>query len=409
MPSGGLQACREGSVPSIETDCLRLITEATVPGMASAIIRDGRLDGYVCGGTRSAQSPALVDEHTVFDAASLSKPVFAHAVLQLVDQGYLSLDAPLSDYLPNYVPTDNRVSLITPRHVLSHSSGFPNWRNADLPLKTYFQPGDRFSYSGEGFLYLQKAVEAITGEKIHALAERLVFEPFAMARSSFIWDWRFDLNRAYPHDAFGRPALGGKPGEGNAAWSLQTTAADFACFLLAVLDGSRLRSETARLWLHPHIEIQHPGIQCLGASDGDAVTGVAWGLGWGLEPGEGTFFHWGDNGAFKAFTIGSMQSRDALVVFMNGASGLSIMPELIAAFMPGDRPSLSWLDYGRYDAPVRRLLRAARAHGITAVWQEIVEASLATDDLIWIAQGLSAAGLDEDNLWLRARIKEQNS
>ena len=181
-------------MPSIETDCLRLITEATVQGMASAIIRNGRLDGYVCCGTRSAQSPAPVDEHTVFDAASLSKPVFAHAVLQLVDQGYLSLDAPLSDYLPNYVPTDNRVSSITPRHVLSHSGGFPNWRNADLPLKTYFQPGDRFSYSGEGFLYLQKAVEAITGEKIHALAERLVFEPFAMARSSFIWDWRFDLN-----------------------------------------------------------------------------------------------------------------------------------------------------------------------------------------------------------------------
>jgi CubicO group peptidase (beta-lactamase class C family) len=74
-----------------------------------------------------------------------------------VDQGFLSLDAPLGDYLPNYVPTDNRVSSITSRHVFSHSGGFPNWRNVDLPLKTYFQPGDRFSYSGEGFLYLQKA------------------------------------------------------------------------------------------------------------------------------------------------------------------------------------------------------------------------------------------------------------
>jgi CubicO group peptidase (beta-lactamase class C family) len=315
MPETALQECERSPLSPIETDCLRLITEASVPGMASAIIREGRLDGYVCCGTRSVQAPALVDEHTVFDAASLSKPVFAHAALQLVDQGCLSLDAPLGDYLPNYVPIDNRVSSITPKHVLSHCGGLPNWRNPDLSLKTYFQPGERFSYSGEGFLYLQKAVEALTGEKIHTLTERLVFKPFAMARSSFIWDWRFDLNRAYPHDAFGSPALGGKPGEGNAAWSLQTTAADFARFLFGVLDGWRLQSETAQLWLHPHVEIRHSGIQCLEAGDGDVATGVAWGLGWGLEPSESTFFHWGDNGAFKAFTIGSMQSRNALVSF----------------------------------------------------------------------------------------------
>jgi CubicO group peptidase (beta-lactamase class C family) len=349
-------------MPSIGTDCLRLITEASVPGMASAIIRDGRLDGYVCCGTRSAQAPTPVDEHTVFDGASLSKPVFAHAVLQLVDQGCLSLDAPLGEHLPNYVSADDRVSLITAQHVLSHSPGLPNWRNADIPLKTYFQPGERFSYSGEGFLYLQKAVEAITGEKIHALIDRLVFQPFAMGRSSFIWDWRFDTNRAYPHDAFGRPALGGKLGEGNAAWSLQTTAADFARFLLGVLDGSRLRPETAQLWLRPHIDIRHPGIQSLVPPEDDIPTGVAWGLGWGLEPTEGTFFHWGDNGPFTAFTIGSTQSRNALVFFMNGASGLSIMPELVGAYMPGDRPSLTWLDYVRHDSPVRRLLRRARAH-----------------------------------------------
>jgi CubicO group peptidase (beta-lactamase class C family) len=262
---------------SIEAECLRLIAEAAVPGIASAIIRDGRLERHLCGGARGMLAPAPVDEHTVFDAASLSKPVFAHAVLQLVDQEYLSLDAPLGGYLPNYVPTDHLVSSITLRQVLTHSGGLPNWRNADLPLKTYFRPGERFSYSGEGFLYLQKSVEAITGERMHSLVERLVLRPFGMDRSSFVWDWRFEPNRAYPHDAFGRPSLGGKPGEGNAAGSLQTTAADFARFLIRVLDGSGLRPD-ARSWLSPHIHVRHAKPQCLGASD-ETTTGVAWGLG----------------------------------------------------------------------------------------------------------------------------------
>ena len=396
-------------MPMLKAEFQRLIEEASVPGMASAIIRNGQLDRYVCCGVRGVQSPIPVDEDTVFDAASLTKPVFAHAVLQLADQGHLSLDAPLAGYLPKYLHADGRASSITARHVLSHSTGLPNWRNADQPLRTYFQPGDRFSYSGEGFLYLQKAVEAITGEKVHALAERLVLGPFGMARSGFVWDWRFDPNRAYPHDAFGRPALGGKPGEGNAAWSLQTTAADFARFLVRVLGGSGLAPETAQLWLHPCVEVRHPGIQCLGDKDGKADTGVAWGLGWGLEPSEDTFFHWGDNATFMAFTVGSVQSGDALVVFTNGASGQSIMPQLVAAFLPGDRPSLAWLDYGRHDAPLRRSLRAARARGASAVWKEMEEAGLEADELLWIAQGLEAAGLGEDGLWLREQVGRRSA
>jgi CubicO group peptidase (beta-lactamase class C family) len=89
-----LPAWGERSLDLVTPECLRLITEEILPGMAAAIIRDDRLDRYVCCGTRDAQAAAQVDEHTVFDAASLSKPVFAHAVLQLADNGYLSLDAP---------------------------------------------------------------------------------------------------------------------------------------------------------------------------------------------------------------------------------------------------------------------------------------------------------------------------
>jgi CubicO group peptidase (beta-lactamase class C family) len=228
---------------------------------------------------RDVRSPLSVDEDTVFDAASLSKPVFGHVVLQLADQGVLSLDAPLADYLPGYMPADERASSITAKQVLSHSAGLPNWRNDDLPLKTYFAPGERFSYSGEGFLYLQKATEALTGEKLHDLAERLVLQPFGMTRSRFVWDWRFDQNCATPHDDFGRPRVSWKPGEGNAAATLQTTAADYARFLLHVMNGSRLQPETSQLWLRPHIEVRHARPVSLEPEVEDVSTGVTWRLG----------------------------------------------------------------------------------------------------------------------------------
>ena len=184
-----------------DADLPHLMDEAFVPGAALAIVRDGRLAEVACCGVRHTRSPLSVDEDTVFDAASLSKPVFAHVVLQLVDQGQLTLDALLVDRLAGYIVDDPRASSITIAHALSHCAGLPNWRTLDHPLRTYFPPGERFSYSGEGFLYLQRVVEAVTGEKLDGLAQRLVFEPLGMKRSGFVWERRFDDNRACGHDA----------------------------------------------------------------------------------------------------------------------------------------------------------------------------------------------------------------
>jgi hypothetical protein len=123
-----------------------------------------------------------------------------------------------------------------------------------------------------------------------------------------------------------------------------------------------------------------------------------------LETDAGMFFHWGDNGPFTAFTIGSLQERSALVVFTNGASGHSIMPELVANIVPGVRASLTWLDYVRHESPVRRMLRAALANGVEAVWAEIQSAALDPGELRWISQGLNARGREQDSLWLSARL-----
>src|SRR5260221_1073676 len=192
--------CHTGGMTSDETGLLRLMMSGQVPGVAAAVIRDGKFDRYLCRGVRHTLAPAAIDEHTVFEAASLSKPVFAFTVLQLADSGRLELQSTLSDHLPEYFSGDLQASSITVRDVLSHSSGLPNWRNPDMQLRAYFPPGDRFSYSGEGDLYLQKGIETITGETLDELARRLDFDPFGMADSSFIWHPRFDLNRAYPHD-----------------------------------------------------------------------------------------------------------------------------------------------------------------------------------------------------------------
>ena len=154
-------------------------------------------------------------------------------------------------------------------------------------------------------------------------------------------------------------------------------------------------------------DVRHAKPQSLGPKEDDVATGVAWGLGWGIEVAEGSIFHWGDNGAFKAFTIGSVESRDALVFFMNGASGLCLMPELLEHLLPGNRPSLAWLDYGRHDAPARRMLRAARSHGVAASLRDIEDAGLTTDELLWIARGLSATRLDDESRLLREQIKQR--
>src|SRR5215468_220690 len=381
----------------------QLMNEALVPGASLAIIRGGRIAEVVSCGVRQSRSPLSVDENTVFDAASLSKPIFAQVVLQLVDQGQLTLDTLLVDQLAGYIANDPRAFSISVAHALSHTSGLPNWRSLEHPLRTYFSPGERFSYSGEGFLYLQRVVEAVTGEPLEGLAQKLVFEPLGMTRSSFVWERRFEANRAYGHDVFGTPALGNKPGEANAAWSLQTCAVDYARFLIGALEGTRLRPATTQLALAPRIQVKHRGIESLGLSPEVATTGVAWGLGWGLEPGAGTFFHWGANVPFTAFTIGSLQDRSAFVIFTNGASGLSIMPEIVAHFSSGERPSLVWLDFIPHEAPARRLFRAALARGAEAAWPEIESAALQRDELIWIACGLNARGRERESLWLRER------
>src|SRR5580658_5993079 len=258
----------EEVINKLQTDIPQLLEKSDVPGMSIALIRDGRVVWSAGFGVSNAVTRKPVTTNTIFEAASLSKPVFAYAVLRLVDEGKLNLDTPLNRYLGNNydVVNDDRINLITARRVLSHTSGFPNWRDNDgtKTLLIHYNPGEKWSYSGEGMVYLSKVVEKITGMRFEAFMQKYALQPLEMTASSYIWRNRFDSLKAYRHDELGalngrnQPADGKEDtlhDNGNAAASLQTTPGDYAKFIIAIMNGTGLKKATWREMLTPQARV----------------------------------------------------------------------------------------------------------------------------------------------------------
>jgi CubicO group peptidase (beta-lactamase class C family) len=368
LPTQGQQRRDEPkqAIESLKKDIPALMKSADIPGISVALIHDGKLVWSDVFGVANAATRQPVTSATVFEAASLSKPVFAYGVLKLVDEGRLDLDTPLNKYLGNNydVVDDPRINLITARRVLSHTSGFPNWRDNDRTknLLIHFTPGEKWSYSGEGMVYLAKVVEKITGLSLEDFMQQTVLQPLGMTSSSYIWQDRYDSLKAYRHDDMGdtsgrwRPAGGYaqavKEG-GNAAASLSTNAVDYAKFIIALLKGAGLKKSTWQQMLTPQIRTN------------EKYPPVAWGLGIGLETmPEGEYlWHWGDNGDGKAYVTAFLPGKDAVVYFANSANGLSITREILADAIGGNHPALDQLGYERYNSPSRILLAAILEKG----------------------------------------------
>ncbi|MVM32781.1 serine hydrolase [Spirosoma sp. HMF4905] len=322
---------------------------ANVPGLSIAIIRDNKLvysKGY---GFTKAGSTQQVTSATIFDAASLSKPVFAYAVLQLVEEGVLDLDKPLYEYLPYPdVAADERYKKITARMVLSHRTGFPNWRknrrSSELAMR--WAPGERFGYSGEGFVYLQKVIEKITGLPLNDLMTKRVFIPLQMTRSSYIWNSTFDDNFAFPHNEAGKAESHYKSNQANTAYSLQTTADDYARFLIAILTPKGLKAATVSQMLTPQGQLP----QTFSGNTDTLSPTLSWGLGFGLEHGPKAdyFWHWGDNDTYKCYMTGCQKSQDAVVYFTNSTNGLTLIGDITRQFMGFDPTTVAFLGYKPY-------------------------------------------------------------
>jgi CubicO group peptidase (beta-lactamase class C family) len=330
-----------------------LMEKHNVPGLSLALVRDAAILGSYAFGVRSNISHEPVTENTVFEAASLSKPVFAYAALKLCESGILDLDTPLTEYLPDpYVPDEPRLKLLTMRHVLSHTTGFPNWRPEGESLTMYFSPGERFSYSGEGYMYLQAVIAHVTGQEPAEYVRSKLLKPLGMGQSRFVWNGQDGLPIAIGHNEIGEATEKYLWQEMNAAASLHCTPRDYGNFLCVVMrpssDNARhLSRQTTKEMLTAQVQVNDssPWDDDWPKPKIKANILVGWGLGWGIQRASSgdSIWHWGNNGNYRAFTIGYPADGHGIVIMTNGKNGQKVINHILYETIGGDYPALDWL------------------------------------------------------------------
>ena len=312
LRSAGSRALAIGTVPRDQEGWS--IVSRHPPGTAVCVIRHGQIADIEYGGRRCHDGLA-VDDQTVWEAASLSKPVVARYVLRLASEGVLDLDEPLDiDLAALHAVADPRWREVTARRVLTHTSGLPNWRGPVESARTagvniqvnpemlaFARAPGSFCYSGEGFEVLLHALTRSTGQSASDLLDQALVR-FGMLHSSFVWQPSFEAAAAIPHCADGTALTKRQPARPRAAGSLHTTMSDYSTFALGVLRESAEEIFQPVVWLND-------------------VHGRS--LGWGTVrtcAGEVAWQH-GDNLGFKHM-VGLRQSQgDGVVVFTNGEGG----------------------------------------------------------------------------------------
>lgn len=348
--SEGEDVSADATVRTLDAAIPRLMESANIPGLAIAVVADGKLvwtEGY---GVTSIDEPRPVTARTVFEAASLSKPVFALAFLKLADEGEFDLDAPISRHFTDErLSHDERYARITPRLILSHRTGLPNWGRGEFTFAR--DPGARYGYSGEGFVLLQNAVTRELNRGLDAIVSDLLFEPAGMKDSGFVWEPGFEGAAADGHDEEGdgtpmrRYGTEGQDGA-NAAFSLLTNAGDYGRFLAYLMQGGGLTEATYGEMLTPQTRMT--GEETRTTHTDEIWSKIAWGLSWGIQEvrGDTIYWHWGDNHIYRSFVAFDPGRRIGFVYFTNSQNGLKIAGEL-AAMVVGDMHwTLTWLGYG---------------------------------------------------------------
>lgn len=303
-----------------EKEIEELLLQEKVPALGLGIIQDGKLNQIRVFG--SLKEGVSAPYHSIFKVASLTKPVVALVTLKLVDAGQLGLDEQLSQYwIDPDLEGDKRVQKLTPRIVLTHQTGFPNWRwmTDTKKLSFEFEPGTKHQYSGEGFEYLRKALEKKFGKSLEELTDSLLFKSANMKDTRYWWDPTMDEKRyADNHDKAGKQLETYKYYEANAAANLLTTVEDYGNFVAYVLQGGGLSDSVYAEMSKSQVQLKEKDY---------------FGLGWEklthFSTGEYALLHTGKDPGVSTLAVCFPQSKNGYVIFLNGDNVGKIYEKLL--------------------------------------------------------------------------------
>jgi CubicO group peptidase (beta-lactamase class C family) len=333
-------AAKTNGRAEIDAHAAEWLKQSDVPSLAVAYIEDRRVAWTAVYGEQSPGVPAT--PKTLYNMASLTKPVTAETVLRLASAGRLSLDESMSPFwIDPDIKDDPRSKLLTPRLCLSHQTGFPNWRSkTGGVLKIQWDPGTQTGYSGEGFNYVGRFTEKKLGKPFDVLAQEMVFDPIGMKDTSYTAkDW-YVGRLAVPHGPKRDKPVDDVAQAWNGADLLRTTIQDYAKFVVSVMHDEGLTREIAaeRATL-TRDRMKPEDLKNVCRTVGDpahCLVTAGMGLGWEVETvnGEKILDHDGSDWGVKTFVMFVPARGIGVVVFTNGENGEAVIKKVVEVLYP---------------------------------------------------------------------------
>ncbi|SNC74666.1 CubicO group peptidase, beta-lactamase class C family [Hymenobacter gelipurpurascens] len=352
--------------PEIDRLVQQLMDTAHIPGLALALLQNNKVQYLRTYGYRNLETRAPLEPATVMYGASFSKAVFGYLVMQLVQEKRLDLDKPLYHYLSKPIPEyeayhdlvgDDRWRLLTARMALTHTTGLPNWRwiEPDKKLRFKFAPGAQYWYSGEGLQLLQLVVETVMNKSLTELSDERIFKPLQMSRTSYVWQPAFEGNYALGYDEQEQMLGIRKRTKPGAAGSLNTTPADYATFLAAVMQGRGLtpaaKQEMTRAQVRIPYKAQFGPLATMAAPDSNRAKQLAYGLGWGTfeAPKYGhAYFKEGHDDGWENHSVIFGDQKKGLLLMSNSSNADLIFKELLEKLLGDTATPWQWEGYEPY-------------------------------------------------------------